>query len=367
MKSIEFNVRVITPMFMAGADRNTPELRPSEFKGMMRFWWRAARAENDIKKLKKEEAEIFGGTGVGEGRSNLRLAFDRHVPNEDWIGFNISDELNEKLGCKYLFYSTFLLRSRGKPIIRKYIKSKYRFNLKLSILNEQFFDKILSSFWLAIYLGGFGTRSRRGGGNIAIEGIEGDLKNVELSFLTPKTTKIEELGEWIKENLKFIKLSIRTQNTSQYPNLSNSRILIFPSKEDWADSLDALNWVGEKFKFFRKRHKADLWNMSAFGMPIMHNRFSIRMIPYNNAKRRLSERLASPLIIKVIEVNSLFFPMLIKLNYNIGDVGKEIRANREWHYANKGDVKKVDMKKIDEFFDELKKQTQTMEIEYDKL
>lgn len=48
---------------MAGADGRTPELGPSEFKGMMRFWWRAVKAEDDIAKLKKEENGIFGGTG----------------------------------------------------------------------------------------------------------------------------------------------------------------------------------------------------------------------------------------------------------------------------------------------------------------
>ena len=52
--SVIFKCRVVTPMFMAGADNETPELRPSEFKGMMRFWWRAIKAEDNIEKLKQE-------------------------------------------------------------------------------------------------------------------------------------------------------------------------------------------------------------------------------------------------------------------------------------------------------------------------
>ncbi len=37
MREIKFVCKVITPMFMTGADGRTPELRPSEFKGMMYF------------------------------------------------------------------------------------------------------------------------------------------------------------------------------------------------------------------------------------------------------------------------------------------------------------------------------------------
>jgi len=48
VKKVTFECEVITPMFMAGADGRKPELRPSEFKGMMRFWWRAAKAMDNI-------------------------------------------------------------------------------------------------------------------------------------------------------------------------------------------------------------------------------------------------------------------------------------------------------------------------------
>ncbi len=41
MKSIKFTLETITPLFLAGADGQTPELRPPSIKGMMRFWWRA--------------------------------------------------------------------------------------------------------------------------------------------------------------------------------------------------------------------------------------------------------------------------------------------------------------------------------------
>jgi CRISPR-associated protein Cmr1 len=45
MEKITFECEIITPMFMYGGDGKTLELRPSEFKGMLRFWWRALHPE----------------------------------------------------------------------------------------------------------------------------------------------------------------------------------------------------------------------------------------------------------------------------------------------------------------------------------
>ena len=60
MNSITFECEVITPMFLAGADGQTPELRPPSIKGAMRFWWRAVNGHLQLKDLKEKEAEIFG-------------------------------------------------------------------------------------------------------------------------------------------------------------------------------------------------------------------------------------------------------------------------------------------------------------------
>ncbi|MBK8563977.1 MAG: type III-B CRISPR module RAMP protein Cmr1 [Saprospiraceae bacterium] len=38
MKTITFTCKTITPMFLNGADGQTPELRPSSIKGVLRYW-----------------------------------------------------------------------------------------------------------------------------------------------------------------------------------------------------------------------------------------------------------------------------------------------------------------------------------------
>lgn len=78
-KNIEkqtYEVEVITPMFLAGSDKDIPELRTPSFKGMLRFWWRALNphlAKNGYGDLKEEEAILFGDSGKKYGKSKTKI------------------------------------------------------------------------------------------------------------------------------------------------------------------------------------------------------------------------------------------------------------------------------------------------------
>ena len=192
MKLVEltFKCKLITPMFMAGADRKTPELRPSEFKGMMRFWWRAIKAEDDIKRLKKEEAQIFGGTEEKEGRSKI------------WIRIK---ELKKKTG------EYWPLPHKKNFLTNCYLPdSEFEFNLKINLKIDE--EKIVSLVFLSFILGGFGKRSRRGFGSVQVENfklsisyelIKNLLNKIQNSYEI-RNNKIINLKEgtnypWIKE------------------------------------------------------------------------------------------------------------------------------------------------------------------------
>ena len=41
MQQVTFTLRTITPLFLAGADQTTAELRAPTFRGLMRYWYRA--------------------------------------------------------------------------------------------------------------------------------------------------------------------------------------------------------------------------------------------------------------------------------------------------------------------------------------
>ncbi|MCD6398523.1 MAG: type III-B CRISPR module RAMP protein Cmr1, partial [Candidatus Aenigmarchaeota archaeon] len=84
MEKVMFNCEVVTPMFLAGADGKTPELRPPSIKGALRFWWRATNGHLPIDKLKEKEAKIFGGSGDNEGRSKVIIRVISSTINNDY-------------------------------------------------------------------------------------------------------------------------------------------------------------------------------------------------------------------------------------------------------------------------------------------
>ncbi len=353
MYKLTLKCRVITPMFMAGADKRTPELRPSEFKGMMRWWWRAIKAEDDIKELKKNECEIFGGTGEGMGKSKIKITVR---PERISYGDNVRDEIMNYEGLKYLYYSTFALKARGQPIIRRYISANTDFEISIFSFDREHFLSGCVSLWLAMYLGGFGTRARRGGGNIEITEVNGD-ETGSLNFKCD-AENTSKLKDFLKKNLERIKEICEVKAHSaqvEYTNLKNSKILIFDPKNNWKE---ALNFLGEAYKNFRSRNKSQIFEVAAFGMPVMHSRFSVRMVPYMvpNKNGRLSDRWASPLIFKVIKTSyNLYFPVIIKLSAGgIKYIGKEKKEDGDWELEN-NNVKNFTENLINAFLNTLPK------------
>ncbi|MEO0269866.1 MAG: type III-B CRISPR module RAMP protein Cmr1, partial [candidate division WOR-3 bacterium] len=178
MKEIILKCRVITPLFMGGAQQQA-ELRTQSIKGLIRWFWRAIKCENDIEKLKKEEAEIFGGENLSS-KVRIGLIFKsikkgRNIKEDfklDWKFDKESKSLKgTHRGLGYILYSTVLPERE-----REYIKPDTEFELKIYSFYEDALSQTLASLWALVYLGGFGTRSRRGGGNLEIIGIEGDTK-----------------------------------------------------------------------------------------------------------------------------------------------------------------------------------------------
>jgi len=350
MYKLTLTCKVITPMFMSGADGNTPELRPSEFKGMIRFWWRAIKAENNIENLRKEEAEIFGGTREKEGKSKVTIKVYPQ-PIERYIGNNIQTDyklnwrfdsntnslIGNDAGIGYLLYSTVLFQQK-----RKYIKPEFQFNIEISSLNEYAFKNAIASLWASIYLGGFGTRARRGGGNIVVEKINGDFYG--LDFI-PNGETSEEVFKWLKSNLdkcfSIIDNGMVKNFCTKYSNLSFSRIII--SNQTYTDWKTALNDIGKIYSKFRTDHKSDIFDTAVFGLPVMHRNRNVT-VKGIKGKEEFSRR-SSPIIFKVIKTGSNFFWDVIRLSGEFLEEGSVIKAYR---------TQKSDYKLIDEFWNKLK-------------
>jgi len=337
MKSIKFTLETITPLFLAGADGTTPELRAPSIKGMMRFWWRAVKGlnDNDIGQLQEEEAKIFGNT---EKKSPVRLKIGLISEVKGYNLKNSIDLWNDDQGLGYLLYSTFLKnRERG------YYDIGTKLDITLSS-SDSYIDELkhcASALWVAVYLGGLGTRARRGGGNLSFVDIQDDnsiIKN-DLSFIPDESIKTKEnIGQWIENNFSKIKAIIGTGGTansySTLSKLSNSKVYILDEKKEYKE---VLNLIGKEYKSYRTGVKRDIFTGPNFGFPVMHTGFKMRIISYDN-NDRFSERRSSPLIFKVLKVNkSLFFPVIVLLSGDLLPSGvklrKEVKSNWKWSPA----------------------------------
>lgn len=357
MQKVEFKCRVITPIFMTGAG-NRPELRPSALKGMMRFWWRAAKAEDDIKKLREEEAKIFGGTGEGEGKSKvwIRVKYDekrlksymgkhlKSVYNLEWTYDRRSNSLEGKHnGIGYILYSTVLPNRE-----REFIRDGFTFDITFRSFDEDTLKQVLASFWLSVYLGGFGTRARRGGGNIVISEIKGE-STAPLSFI-PDCNSSSELAIWIQENFRKASSIINDGKENydlctSYSNLSLSRFVI--AKEGESSTLDALNKIGEIFHEFRKRNKARLPEVGVFGLPvIVRGRKKVIGLSPKGSNRSYNRR-GSPIIFKVLYSNNKYYWFVLRFTGEFLPEGSILKFEDK--------TQKPDYGIIDDFWMELKR------------
>lgn len=169
MQLIKFECESITPMFMYGADGSTPELRPASIKGVLRFWWRAIHGNLSLKELHEKEGEIFGST---KRKSSFTI---RVVENLECGDFQYLPHKSDSTKKAFSPNQTFQVIFSGQ-------------NLEL----------IKDLFILSTTLGGFGQRSRRGFGSVAITKIN----NIHFILLT-KTEDIKAKLTKINQEFKY--------------------------------------------------------------------------------------------------------------------------------------------------------------------
>ncbi|MBN1224820.1 MAG: type III-B CRISPR module RAMP protein Cmr1 [Candidatus Aminicenantes bacterium] len=143
------NCQIISQMFLAGADQKKPEMRSPSVKGAMRYWWRAAQRIDDVERLKRREAEIFGSSGSDVGRSKFRIG----------------------IGNRRLVVGEYsLLPHRpGSPAPAQALEPEGTFSIDISSRHASILTTARHALELSAMLGGLGRRSRRGLGSYYIE------------------------------------------------------------------------------------------------------------------------------------------------------------------------------------------------------
>ncbi|MBV6443394.1 MAG: hypothetical protein EPGJADBJ_05133 [Saprospiraceae bacterium] len=344
METIIFHCETVTPMFIAGADGVTPELRAPSIKGALRFWWRAmnghlvsinATGKADYSKLQEEETKIFGGTKDGGYRSSFNIIVTK-MPETSRYGQDLWDEIpfqtpsgkNYKVpqsghqGKAYLLYSMFMMKDK----IRPYVKSGTPFSFKIQIRRPGHEVALLNAMKGLVLLGNLGARSRRGAGSIRVLQVEGSDRNLQQKFteaLCPSNINSpEDLHSLYKTSFKLINHNVHT-----FSILNEAEIFVFEQKSDWKS---ALEMIGGPFQKFRKEEESAYKHTPNFGFPIVHRNMGttfqggfMRNGPLKDEDKL--ERRSSPLLFKVLKTNdSTYFPIVIWLNGDLIPDGYKI-------------------------------------------
>ena len=358
--NIIYHAEVITPLFMSGTDRYEYELREQSIKGVLRYWARVyLYSVYDKDKARDLEFKIFGGISGNEAYKSLislrilnrnidEISYYEITRDDPW------DRRSTRFGISYLAYGLSYRKNT-----RSAIKPGSTFDLKIIIDNIRaqnlnikidIKDLIHKSISLASFIGGFGSRNRRGFGTIHFQEA-GDIESL-IQFLN--------------------KIKIRKTKYDAYfdliPNLGNLKI--YESKETFDSWVEAMEEIGSELSLFRSRYQPDYRNVKYilstsspkdleiekawFGLPLNYYFRSLNGKKGNIYfyKKDDKTRLASPLIIRILKgekykvILSLFDLNLSK--YNLYLVSKYVESKLSFgsENATKKFIETIDYKEI---------------------
>jgi len=263
---------VITPIIIAGIDKNKVELRSSSIKGMLRWWFRFYKSSFlDVDKLRKFENEVFGSTENGCLFYMRILNFPQNI-GDAYLCMNDRREKGQN-GARNDYYK--IKRSAYLP--NQNFEISFKFFPHFKYQNE-----LENSLMLLSLFGGIGARWRRGFGSVQIE-------NFKL-----KSDTLESLSNEIMGKIKNLKGSNKPNN---FTSISNTKIyLIKPKGKFWNSWESAMNDLRDNF--YRK----------------MKNQLKTNRIAY----RPYGDREVSPLIIQIkkLEKGNYFGVILVWEKWN---------------------------------------------------
>lgn len=301
MQHVTFTLRVLTPLFLAGADQTQAELRAPTFRGLMRYWYRAlvgGIVGADTKYLDtvmKAETAIFGATDTGSAVS-VRISDVSNTPKEftERTSINIGG-IWKATGKGYLLWTMAQSgradRGNLKPA-RWFFPANTTFRVTLSAHSgdEEKMKQAVAAFWLLTQLGSVGSRSRRCAGSVAIVSA---TETFDFRFEPP--ADIQELSTMLQQGINTAQelygtgmIPSRTDATFDALSQNSCRIWILQNgQQPWATSELAMQGIGESLQTYRGSI-FPLWKRKIFGLPLKD---------VDNRSRH-----ASPLLLRVTEL-----------------------------------------------------------------
>ena len=270
--TITAKYRVVTPMFLSGADQSCTELRLPSFKGALRFWWRALAAEcfaNGLQKLRDAEDSLFGSTRTRTGQSRVRMRIvDQSIQPK------IQNKFQRNTWQSYIGYG--LIDKPGQTQ-RECIPPDSWFTVELGCSRcDDVQSRSLRKALIALgLLGGLGSRSRNGWGSITLESLSG--VGEPWSAPTDETALREEIERLFATQAALQNWTAVTRDSAYAIGKSHS------------DSELAYCWLAQQYQSTIKEI-TDKQHREAFGLPRKH------------AGRNAGERRAGPVLLHVHQV-----------------------------------------------------------------
>ena len=179
---LEYECEVLTPMFLAGADGMTPELRPSSIKSAIRFWWRAFNFYPSYEKMLEKETSLFGGIR-GEENKGLKSPFQiKVIPGK--IKYGNKEDYSRPLSKRFktklqpmqaINFLAFGIRMGDKQIERDYISAGSTFRIEIKFranTSEGAFKEIKQAVQRWLFIGNLGSKARNGYGALHCRNME---------------------------------------------------------------------------------------------------------------------------------------------------------------------------------------------------
>lgn len=347
MQSLTFELEIVTPLVLSGASQLEAELRPNSIKNMMRWWYRAGNNQVNNSKQESKEFELFGST---ERASKFLPRIKRNKSNTKIDIASIDTDTFNKLpnGIKYLTFPFRPQRENNFNPHRSQILPTSYFPFSLTFFRGMSSDdknSILASFWLLLFLGGIGSRSRRGLGSLRIKNEVThsifDLTRLQFNFFNGI---FEDFPQFLTCNLQIALTLINSLYPAQrseinsFTNLFSTKNKIYFWKTPFPNWEAALNKAGgllQKFRSFRnprnfddydsvsdflinKNKEPTQYERAAFGLPIninygsLGNKKAIVEGGFKNARNEDDDhnRRSSPLFIKVLKITESKFALL---------------------------------------------------------
>jgi CRISPR-associated protein Cmr1 len=361
VNELRLKFKVITPLFMGGADKRA-ELRPPSFKGLLRFWYRAADPkfndpwDADRMKGSRRESVFWGSSANGSGQAPFILQVDSDAPgifrwDKSWAAkFDVGKGKNTRNGLVYLGYPFHMGERRSTMGQQTAIAPGHEFSMRCILPRGEvkgLRQVLVSSWWLFAHLGGAGSRGRRGFGNLVLKDWATTGENwPELSMLPLlyRSASLDDFAVGLNRAFQTIGGWFGGfSDSAAHPHLGHKmRVKFldqhFPS-EGWAAALDCM---GRKLQDFRTGSAPDCGDVrehlvakknrggrylqqapsrATFGLPLAF-RFGVNLgsatfVPFDPDLNVALERHASLLHLRLAPIGDRLYPFFIRLDGNV--------------------------------------------------